>query len=120
MTAAPAPSPAVVVAVLNALTEATGPLHLPDLAIAAGVSGRDAEAAVQHLRTAGLSPVCSGSEGYWIARNLGELRADIARGDRRLRTMHATRRGQRKLLRRLEAERVEVVEVLSVWATVAA
>lgn len=109
-------------AVLDALTAATGPLHLPELARAAGVEERDAEAAIQHLRTAGIAPVCSHYAGYWLARSVAELRADIARGDRRLRTMHATRSGQRRLLRRLEAERVEVVEVLSVWGekTVAA
>jgi hypothetical protein len=110
-----APDSAAAATVLAVLATATGPLHLPDLAAAAGVCERDAQAAVEHLRKAAIAPVCSSGAGYWLARSVGELRADIARGDRRLRTMHATRSGQRRLLRRLEAERREVVELLSLW-----
>jgi hypothetical protein len=115
MSEMPAVTPEALAAVLDALVAATGPLHLPDLAAAAGVEERDAQAAVEHLRRAEIAPVCSSGAGYWLARSVGELRADIERGDRRIRTMLATRSGQRRLLRRLEAERREVVELLSLW-----
>jgi hypothetical protein len=111
----PAVTPEALAAVLDALVAATEPLHLPDLAAAADVEEREAQAAIQHLRTAEIAPVCSSGRGYWLARSVSELRADIERGDRRLRTMHATRSGQKRLLRRLEAERREVVELLSLW-----
>jgi hypothetical protein len=111
----PAVAPETLAAILAALAAATGPLHLPELSAAAGIEERDAQAAIQHLRRAEIAPVCSSGEGYWLARTVGELRADIERGDRRIRTMLATRSGQRRLLRRLEAERREVVELLSLW-----
>lgn len=119
MSGTPAPiiaDPAAAAAVLSALTAAAGPLHLPELASAAGVDSRACEAAVQGLRTAGAAPICSGTAGYWLARSIAELRADIARGERRLRAMHATRRGQKRLLMRLEGERYDLVELLSLWA----
>jgi len=117
MSGTPAPTlPESAAAVLAALTAASGPLHLPELAAAAGVEQRDCEVAVQAMRTMGAGPICSGSEGYWIARSIAELRADIARGERRIRTMLATRSGQKRLLRRLEGQRVDLGELLSLWA----
>lgn len=76
------------------------------LSIRTGLPERAIEAAVQHIRREALANVVSNADGYWLASSTDELEADIERGERRIRTMLATRRGQKRLLRRLkEAER---------------
>lgn len=71
------------------------------LSVRTGLSGRDIEKAVQTIRTLGIANVASSSDGYWMANTVAELTADIERGERRIRTMLATRRGQKRLLRKL-------------------
>ena len=76
------------------------------LSIRTGLPPRAIEAAVQHIRREALANVASNGDGYWLASTTEELEADIERGERRIRTMLATRRGQKRLLRQLkEAER---------------
>ena len=72
------------------------------LSLRTGLPERSIEAAVQHIRREALANVASNGDGYWLATTTEELEADIERGERRIRTMLATRRGQKRLLRQLK------------------
>jgi biotin operon repressor len=96
-------------AVLSVLTE--HPQTIEELTARTGLPRRQVEAALERIRREGMAPICSESfprRGVWLARSLDELEADIERGERRIRTMLATRRGQKRLLRRLR-------EPLTLW-----
>ena len=85
--------------VLTRLTHIPRPLD--SLAYLTGLTRREVEQAVELARREGIAPICSGTDGIWLARDERELAADIERGERRIRTMLRTRNGQKRLLKRM-------------------
>lgn len=91
-------------AVLEVLTAKDSPRTIRELAYITGLTRREVEDAIQHLRATSRSPICSDGRGVWIARDREELRDMIARLDGRCATQHATARGLRRLLERLDGQ----------------
>jgi len=91
--------------VLSALAWANGsPLTLAKLVSLTGLDPRTVQATIQDIRTRGAAAICSGSEGYWLARSVEEYAVNLERRRRRAITQLVTNRGERRLLRRLRAE----------------
>lgn len=108
-------------AVLEVLARATQPVTIRGLAWEIGVDTRHVQAAIQHIRTIGAAPVCSGAEGYWLAGSVSEYEANVSGRRRRALTQLVTVRGERALLRRLAAPPAsERQAALSLWGEEAA
>jgi biotin operon repressor len=97
----------VIIQALGAL-----PLTKGDLQLLTGISPRHVERVISHIRREGIALIASGTDGYWLPATLAEAAADIER--LRVRALHQllTVRGQRRLLRRMEA-----AESLTLWRT---
>lgn len=83
------------------------------LAILTGWTVRDVQEAIEVARQGG-SPICSGNEGVWVARDATELETFLAAYDRRLRTMVKTRGGLRRAFRGMREREAKVVAP-SIW-----
>jgi len=86
------------------------PLTKEALSRATLISERHVERVISHIRREGIALIASGTDGYWLPATLAEAAADIER--LRVRALHQllTVRGQRRLLRRMEA-----AESLTLW-----
>ena len=80
-----------------------GARSLSELAEATNLPRRLIERTIHELRADGY-PICSGSDGIWIAERAADIDATLAQLDSRLRAQFATRGALRRARRRLAAQ----------------
>ena len=86
-----------------ATLQSASPLTLAGLSDLSGIEPRHVQAAVERMRREGRALICSGSGGYWLPATLAEAEANIARRRARAMQQLINVRGERRLLRRLQA-----------------